>query len=99
MLISKLAPALGASLAGLMLAVYPSEQLRTTAAIYVFSRAVEFLYNKFDSEGYLDKKPWVSYWKTLSLDQQLIRMQTVVGQLAHYAVRLWSTPSRFRVRS
>ncbi|KAJ4303876.1 hypothetical protein N0V88_001474 [Collariella sp. IMI 366227] len=41
-LTSPYAPAVGASLAGLALGVYPSKQLRVTVALYVAFRALEF---------------------------------------------------------
>jgi hypothetical protein len=44
-LTSKLAPAIGSSLAGFFLAVYPGDQLRVTIAIYILTRALEFGYN------------------------------------------------------
>ena len=52
-LTSSLAPAVGASLAGFMLAVYPSDQLRVTIAIYALSRAAEFAYNHAEDEGWI----------------------------------------------
>lgn len=57
-LVSRLAPAIGSSLAGFMLGVYPSDQLRMTIAIYTLTRALEFLYNKLDDDGWLKDKPW-----------------------------------------
>ncbi|TVY31905.1 hypothetical protein LSUB1_G008383, partial [Lachnellula subtilissima] len=52
-LTSSLAPAIGASLAGFALAVYPSEQLRVTISIYALSRAAEFAYNHAEDEGWI----------------------------------------------
>ncbi|TAQ90535.1 hypothetical protein B7494_g1142 [Chlorociboria aeruginascens] len=52
-LTSNLAPAIGASLAGFMLAVYPNDQLRVTIAIYTLSRAAEFGYNLAEDEGWI----------------------------------------------
>lgn len=60
MLVSRLAPAIGASLAGFLLGLYPSDQLRITIAIYTFTRAMEFLYNKLEDDGWFANKPWVS---------------------------------------
>lgn len=60
-LTSSLAPAIGASLAGFMLAVYPAEQLRITIAIYSLSRAAEFAYNHAEEEGWIwgkKERPW-----------------------------------------
>jgi hypothetical protein len=55
---SKLAPAVGASLAGLALGIYPKDQLRVTMAIYVGARSLEFLYNALEGDGYLKNMPW-----------------------------------------
>lgn len=64
-LTSSLAPAIGASLAGFMLAVYPADQLRTTIAIYALSRAAEFAYNHAEDEGWIWGPPgseWERPW-------------------------------------
>ncbi|KAL8715117.1 MAG: hypothetical protein Q9220_001074 [cf. Caloplaca sp. 1 TL-2023] len=74
-LTSKLAPAIGASLAGFALGVYPADQLRLTMSIYVATRAAEFAYNAFDNEGWFRKKPWwVGSWMLMPL---------ATGQLLH----------------
>lgn len=74
-LTSRYAPAIGASLAGLSLGIYPKEQLRVTIAIYVASRALEFLYNALEAEGYMKHKPsWLGSWCLFPLAQ---------GQLLH----------------
>lgn len=52
-LTSSLAPAVGASLAGFMLAAYPKDQLRVTISIYALSRAAEFAYNLAEEEGWI----------------------------------------------
>ncbi|KAJ5542297.1 hypothetical protein N7535_004717 [Penicillium sp. DV-2018c] len=57
-LTSRLAPAIGASLAGFALGICPQDQLRLTAAIYAGTRSMEFLFNVLDSQGWLDKRPW-----------------------------------------
>jgi len=60
-LTSSLAPAIGASLAGFMLAVYPADQLRVTIAIYTLSRAAEFAYHHAEEEGWIwgkKERPW-----------------------------------------
>lgn len=57
-LTSRLAPALGASLAGFALAIYPADQLRLTIAIYVATRAVEFSYNALENKGWFQNRPW-----------------------------------------
>lgn len=44
-------PAIGASLAGFALGIYPAQQLRVTMAIYVMFRALEFGWNCIEDEG------------------------------------------------
>src|SRR5271156_957356 len=56
-LTARLAPAVGASLAGLALGIFPADQLRVTIAIYVGARALEFLCNAFDGDGYFKNVP------------------------------------------
>ncbi|KAJ8069787.1 hypothetical protein OCU04_000203 [Sclerotinia nivalis] len=81
-LTSSLAPAVGASLAGFMLAVYPSDQLRLTIAIYALSRAAEISYNLAEDEGWIWGKegsrwerPW--WWGSWLL------FPLTCGQLLH----------------
>lgn len=50
-LTSPYAPALGASLAGLALGIYPSQQMRVSVAIYAMFRALEFGWNLCEDEG------------------------------------------------
>lgn len=50
-LTSPYAPAVGASLAGLALGIYPSRQLRVSVAIYAMFRALEFGWNLLEDEG------------------------------------------------
>lgn len=57
-LTSRYAPAIGASLAGFLLSVYPQNQLRITAAIYAATRSLEFVYNVLDEKGWIKDKPW-----------------------------------------
>ncbi|KAI4110567.1 MAG: hypothetical protein LQ345_006961 [Seirophora villosa] len=74
-LTSRLAPAVGASLAGFALGVYPADQLRLTIAIYVSTRAAEFAYNALDNEGWFPNKPrWWGSWMLMPL---------ATGQLLH----------------
>lgn len=71
----KLTPALGASLSGLALGIYPSEPLRSTVAIYVLVRAGELLFKQADHAGYLKRKPkWLGSWALSAIAQ---------GQLLH----------------
>ena len=72
---SRLAPAIGSSLAGFFLAVYPGDQLRITIAIYIFTRALEFSYNYFEELGYFRNRPaWFGSW---------MLMPVACGQLLH----------------
>lgn len=74
-LTSRLAPAVGSSLAGFFLAVYPADQLRITIAIYIFTRALEFSYNYLDDRGYFRNRPsWFGSW---------MLMPVACGQLLH----------------
>ncbi|PHH66523.1 hypothetical protein CDD81_6998 [Ophiocordyceps australis] len=50
-LTSTYAPAIGASLAGLGLGIYPSQQLRLSIAIFAMFRALEFAWNACEMEG------------------------------------------------
>ncbi|KAK3292359.1 uncharacterized protein B0H64DRAFT_365211 [Chaetomium fimeti] len=52
-LASPYAPAVGASLAGLALGVYPNRQLRMTVALYTIFRALEFGWNCAEDNGML----------------------------------------------
>jgi hypothetical protein len=50
---------LAGSLAGLALALHPSDTRRVTITIYVPTRTLEFCYNLLDDKGYLpEEKPW-----------------------------------------
>lgn len=74
-LTSRIAPAIGSSLAGFALGLYPGDSLRITIAIYMGARALEMLYNAIERDGYLGKKPWwVGSWMLFPLAQ---------GQLLH----------------
>ncbi|KAL5942515.1 hypothetical protein ACKVV1_007218 [Pyricularia oryzae] len=59
-LTSPYAPAIGASLAGLALGIYPAQQLRLSVAIYALFRALEFGWNCAEEGGMVwgwDKDP------------------------------------------
>ncbi|KAF2867577.1 hypothetical protein BDV95DRAFT_581269 [Massariosphaeria phaeospora] len=74
-LTSRIAPAIGSSLAGFFLAVCPGDQLRITITIYVFTRALEFLYNYLEDRGYIRNRPsWFGSW---------LLMPVACGQLLH----------------
>ena len=74
-LTARLAPAIGASLAGFALGAYPGDQFRLTVAIYLATRAAEFAYNAFEDDGWFKNKPWwFGSW---------MLMPPVFGQLLH----------------
>lgn len=77
-LTSRFAPAVGASLAGFMLGVYPGEQLRLTIAIYILSQAAEVAYNLAEEQGWIWGKKgrpwWFGSWMLVPLS---------CGQLLH----------------
>ena len=57
-LTARLAPAVGASLAGFALAVSPADQPRITMAIYASTRGAEFIWNALEAEGWFKNRPW-----------------------------------------
>jgi hypothetical protein len=62
-LTSSLAPAIGASLAGFGLAVYPKDQLRVTIAVSALASAAEYGYNLAEDEGWIwGRKGWERPW-------------------------------------
>ena len=73
LLTSKLAPAVGASLSGLALGIFPSDQLRVTITIYVACRALETLYSVLTARGLTRNNPF-GHWLIFALAQ---------GQLLH----------------
>lgn len=74
-LTSKIAPAVGASLAGFFLGISPADQTRITVAIYIFTRALEFTYNSLEDKGWFKDKPWwLGSW---------LLMPVACGQLLH----------------
>jgi hypothetical protein len=73
-LTSKFAPAVGGSLAGLALGIYPAVQLRLTFAIYTGARSLEFLYNAIASARLINPPWWFGSWMLFALSQ---------GQLLH----------------
>jgi len=81
-LTSTFAPAVGASLAGFMLGVYPSDQLRITIAMYVLSRAAEVTYNLAEDEGWIWGKKG-SVWERPWWWGSWLLMPLAYGQLLH----------------
>lgn len=77
-LTSSLAPAIGASIAGFALAIYPKDQLRVSIAIYALGKAAEYGYGLAEDEGWIwgkDGRPW--WWGSWLL------FPLSVGQLFH----------------
>lgn len=89
-LTSRIAPAVGASLAGFALAIYPADQLRLSVAIYSATRALEFLYNALEGDGWLKDRPW--WWGSWMLTP------FATGQLLHAFVFDRDCVSRVRKR-
>lgn len=85
-LTSPYSPAVGASLAGLALGIYPAKQLRVTIAIYAMFRALEYGWNFIETEGLVwgvrngrkrDRPWWFGSWMLQPL---------AFGQLLHAVV-------------
>ena len=57
-LTSRLAPAVGASVAGYALVVAPNDDFRVVIAIYLATRAAEFGYNALETDGWFKNRPW-----------------------------------------
>ena len=67
-LTSRYAPAIGASLAGFALGVYPESQLRISVALYTATKSLEFLYNLLEDKGYFANRPsWFGSWLLMPL--------------------------------
>ncbi|KAI0021750.1 hypothetical protein F4780DRAFT_789797 [Xylariomycetidae sp. FL0641] len=91
-LTSPYAPAIGASLAGLALGIFPSQQLRVTVTIAVLFRALEWSWNLLEDEGLI----WG--WKTRAGGKGMVKREApwwwgswmlqpfAFGQLLHAAV-------------
>lgn len=79
-LTSHFTPAVGASLAGFLLGLSPSDQLRMTIAIYTFSRSLEYGYNALSESGHIwgpgakNRPWWFGSWMIMPL---------ACGQLLH----------------
>ncbi|KAL7820661.1 hypothetical protein V8C26DRAFT_419416 [Trichoderma gracile] len=85
-LTSPFAPAVGASLAGLALGIYPSKQMRVSIAIYALFRALEFGWNVCEKDGLIwgvrngknrERPWWFGSW---------MLQPFAFGQLFHAAV-------------
>ena len=73
-LTSKIAPAVGSSLAGLALGICPADQLRLTIAIYTGARSLECLYNGLAAAKIIHPPWWFGSWMLFAVAQ---------GQLLH----------------
>lgn len=65
-----------------MLGIYPNDQLRMTIAIYALSRAVEFIYNLAEEEGWI-WGPEGSKWQRPWWFASWMIMPVACGQLLH----------------
>jgi len=78
MLTCRLAPAIGASLSGFALGIFPADQLRVTIVLCVACRALELAYAAIEGAGLIKKRPWwFGSWLLFPLAQ---------GQLFHALV-------------
>ena len=74
-LTARLAPAIGASLAGFALGACPGDQFRLSVAIYLCTKAAEFAFNSLEDDGWFKNRPWwFGSW---------MLMPPVIGQLFH----------------
>ena len=74
-LTSRLAPAIGASIAGFALGLYPGDQLRLSIAIYISTRSLEFAWGALEADGWFKGRPW--WWGSWMF------MPLATGQLLH----------------
>ncbi|KAF8250902.1 hypothetical protein K440DRAFT_653428 [Wilcoxina mikolae CBS 423.85] len=51
-------PSIAASLAGFALAIHPATERRVTIAVYTLVKAAEFIYNRYEDEGWFQNRPW-----------------------------------------
>jgi hypothetical protein len=82
LLTSKYAPAVGASLSGFLLGIYPPSQLRTTVAMMSLQNAAEATYNTAEDIGWLWGKPG-SKWERPWWFGSWMVMPLAFGQLLH----------------
>lgn len=88
-LTSKYAPSIGSSAAGFALGVYPDSGLHASAAIYLGSRAGEFLWNVAEGEG-----GWLADWKRPWWVGSWLFMPVSFGQLFYaFVFEREATPS------
>lgn len=65
-----------------MLGVYPSDQFRTTVAIYVFTRAMEVTYNLAEEEGWIWGRKGINWTRPWWFGSWIL-MPISSGQLLH----------------
>ncbi|KAF8466434.1 hypothetical protein BDZ91DRAFT_172521 [Kalaharituber pfeilii] len=58
LLTSRLSPALGASLAGLALAIHPEGEMRSGIAVWMVCKALEYAWNLAEDRGVIGDRPW-----------------------------------------
>jgi len=63
--LSPKAPSIAASLAGFALIIHPATDRRVTIAVYTFVKAAEFIYNRYEDEGWFQNRPWVCFSRPL----------------------------------
>ena len=82
MLTSPYAPAVGASLSGFLLGIYPADQLRTTIAMMSLSNAAEVTYNTAENAGLIWGKKGSNWERPWWFGSWMV-MPFAFGQLLH----------------
>jgi hypothetical protein len=82
MLTSPYAPAVGASLSGFLLGVYPADQFRTTIAMMSLSSAAEVTYNTAENAGLVWGKKGSNWERPWWFGSWMV-MPFAFGQLLH----------------
>jgi hypothetical protein len=57
--LSPKAPSITASLSAFALLIHPATDRRVTISVYTFVKALEFIYNYYEDEGWFQNRPWV----------------------------------------
>ncbi|KAF8427900.1 hypothetical protein EV426DRAFT_588846 [Tirmania nivea] len=73
LLTSRISPALGASLAGIALAVHPEGEMRNGVAVWVICKALEYAFNLAEGRRVWGERPWwFGSWLLFPLSQAQI---------------------------
>jgi len=93
----KLAPPIGASLAGLALTIGPADERRLTITIYTLAKALEYLYNRVEDLGHMKNKPWVILSNLTAAMHLLTCRDLVVWCLALVPIVIGTIATLFRL--